>query len=147
MSPLFLRCFGTLCCPNVWHCWTVPRVPSGAADSCSGCCARVKHVAAGAGKRSGAKSDPVRRRSNHAWTEDQAGRKVVCQNRRGRGLAGAHRRRHTKQERCEKIQTLQLHSDTNSRCTLPLKGRNGRRSDVRLKLCHAVVQALDYPES
>ena len=29
----------------------------------------------GAGKRSGAKSDPVRRRSNHAWTEDQAGRR------------------------------------------------------------------------
>ena len=29
----------------------------------------------GAGKRSGAKSDPVRRRSNHACTEDQAGRR------------------------------------------------------------------------
>ena len=33
----------------------------------------------------------------------------ACQNRRGRGLAGAHRRRHTKQECCDKIQTLQLH--------------------------------------
>ena len=33
----------------------------------------------------------------------------ACQHRRGRGLAGAHRRRHTKQERCDKIQTLQLH--------------------------------------
>ena len=29
----------------------------------------------GAGKRSGAKSDPVRRRSNHAWTEDQASKR------------------------------------------------------------------------
>ena len=29
----------------------------------------------GAGKRSGAKSDPVRRRSNHAWAEDQAGKR------------------------------------------------------------------------
>ena len=28
----------------------------------------------GAGKRAGAKSDLVRRRSNHAWTEDEAGR-------------------------------------------------------------------------
>ena len=33
----------------------------------------------------------------------------ACQHRRGRGLAGAHRRRHTKQERCDKIQTPQLH--------------------------------------
>ena len=33
----------------------------------------------------------------------------VGQHRRGRGLAGAHRRRHTKQERCDKIQTWQLH--------------------------------------
>ena len=31
------------------------------------------------------------------------------QHRRGRGLAGAHRRRHTKRERRDKIQTLQLH--------------------------------------
>ena len=30
----------------------------------------------GAGKRSGAKSYPVRRRSSHAWTEDQAGRRI-----------------------------------------------------------------------
>ena len=29
----------------------------------------------GAGKRSGAKLDPVRRRSSRAWTEDQAGRR------------------------------------------------------------------------
>ena len=29
----------------------------------------------GAGKRSGAKSDPVRRRSNHEWMEDQAGKR------------------------------------------------------------------------
>ena len=36
-------------------------------------------------------------------------RAKVCQHRRGRGLAGAHRRRHTNQERCGKIQTLQLH--------------------------------------
>ena len=33
----------------------------------------------------------------------------ACQHRRGRGLAGAHRRRHTKQERCDKIQTLRFH--------------------------------------
>ena len=33
----------------------------------------------------------------------------VCQHRRGRRLAGAHRRQHTKQERCNKIQTLQFH--------------------------------------
>ena len=33
----------------------------------------------------------------------------VCQHRRGRGLAGAHCKRHTKQESCDKIQTLQLH--------------------------------------
>ena len=33
----------------------------------------------------------------------------VCQHRRGRGLAGAHRRRHTKQERRDKVQALQLH--------------------------------------
>ena len=45
----------------------------------------------GAGKRSGAKSDPVRRRSNRAWTEDQAGKSKACQHRRGQGLAGAHR--------------------------------------------------------
>ena len=30
---------------------------------------------AGAGKRAGAKSAPVRRRSNHAWMEDQAGKR------------------------------------------------------------------------
>ena len=29
----------------------------------------------GAGKRAGATSDPVRRRSNHEWTDDQAGRR------------------------------------------------------------------------
>ena len=33
----------------------------------------------------------------------------ACQHRRRRRLAGAHRRRHTKQERCDKVQTLQLH--------------------------------------
>ena len=32
----------------------------------------------------------------------------VCQHRRGRGLAGAHRRRRTKQDRRDKIETLQL---------------------------------------
>ena len=38
------------------------------------------------------------------------GRQVkACQHRRGRGLAGAHRRRHTNQEHCDKIQTLRLH--------------------------------------
>ena len=37
------------------------------ADSCK--------TGSGAGKRSGAKSDPVRRRSNHVWTEEQAGRR------------------------------------------------------------------------
>ena len=38
------------------------------------------------------------------------GRQVkVCQHRRGEGPAGAHRRRHTKQEHCDKIQTLQVH--------------------------------------
>ena len=36
-----------------------------AADMCK--------TGSGAGKRSGAKADPVRRRSSHAWTEDQAG--------------------------------------------------------------------------
>ena len=33
----------------------------------------------------------------------------ACQHRRGRGLAGAHRSRHPKKERCNKIQTPQLH--------------------------------------
>ena len=33
----------------------------------------------------------------------------ACQHRRGRGLAGAHCRRRTQQERCNKIQTLKLH--------------------------------------
>ena len=32
-----------------------------------------------------------------------------CQHRRGRGLADAHRSRHPKKERCNKIQTPQLH--------------------------------------
>ena len=32
-------------------------------------------IGSGAGKRSGAKSDSVRRRSTYAWTEDQAGRR------------------------------------------------------------------------
>ena len=60
----------------------------------------------GAGKCSGAKPNTVRRRSNHAWTEEQ---EKACLHRRGRGLAGADRRRHPKQERCNKIQTPQLH--------------------------------------
>ena len=34
----------------------------------------------------------------------------VCQHRRGGGLVGAHRRRHTKQERGDKIQAPQLHT-------------------------------------
>ena len=33
----------------------------------------------------------------------------VCQHRRGRGLAGAHRSRHPNKERCNKIQTPQIH--------------------------------------
>ena len=33
----------------------------------------------------------------------------ACQHRRGRGLAGARRSRHPKKERCDKIQTPQLH--------------------------------------
>ena len=37
------------------------------------------------------------------------GRQVkACQHRRGRGLAGANRRRHTKQERRDNVQALQL---------------------------------------
>ena len=34
----------------------------------------------------------------------------ACQHGRLRGLTGAHGRRHTMQERCDKIQTLQLHA-------------------------------------
>ena len=41
--------------------------PRTGADTCK--------TESGAGKRSGAKSDPVRRRSNHAWTEGQAGKR------------------------------------------------------------------------
>ena len=43
-------------------------------------------------------------------TDGGPGRQAkVCQHRRGGGLACAHRRRHTKEERCDKIETLQLH--------------------------------------
>ena len=83
-----------------------PRRASATAPLRTG--ADMRKTGSGAGKRSGAKSDPVRRQDNHAWTEDQAGRRNRT-NRRGRGLAGAHRSQHTKQERCDKTQTLQLH--------------------------------------
>ena len=43
-------------------------------------------------------------------TDGGSGRQgKACQHRRGRGLAGAHRSRHPKKERCNKIQTPQLH--------------------------------------
>ena len=43
-------------------------------------------------------------------TDGGLGRQAkACQHRRGRGLVGAHRRRHPKKERCNNIQTSQLH--------------------------------------
>ena len=64
----------------------------------------------GAGKRAGSKSDPVRRQSNHACPDDHAGKRKCANTAAVGGLSGAHRRRHTKQGRCDKIQTLQLHA-------------------------------------
>ena len=48
-----------------WASATAPQHTG--ADTCQ--------TGSGAGKRFGAKSDPGRRRSNHAWTEDQEGRR------------------------------------------------------------------------
>ena len=52
----------------------------------------------GAGKRSEAKSDPVRRRSNHAWTEDQAGRQKRY--RRVKGSSHSMECQHACQRKC-----------------------------------------------
>ena len=54
----------------------------------------------------------------------------ACQLRRGRGLAGAHRSRHPKKERCNKIQTAMF--------TRSQLGRNTRRSRW---VTHATVSA------
>ena len=50
-----------------------PRRPSATAPLRTG--ADTCIAGSGARKRAGTKSDPVRRRSNHAWTEDQAGKR------------------------------------------------------------------------
>ena len=50
-----------------------PRRPSATAPLRTG--ADTCKTGSGAGKRAGAKSDPVHRRSNHAWMEDQAGKR------------------------------------------------------------------------
>ena len=63
----------------------------------------------GAGRRSGAKSNPGRRRSNHAWTEDQL---EASKRKRANIDAVGGWRVHTSDDtpsRNDKIQSLQLH--------------------------------------
>ena len=61
-------------------------------------------LGSGAGKRSGAKSDTLCRRGNHAWTDDQAGRQKRSNIDAVGGLR-VHTADDPKQERCDKIQT------------------------------------------
>ena len=58
----------------------------------------------GAGKRAGPKSDPFRRRGNHAWTEDQAGKRK-CAN---TDAVGGWRVHTVDDTPSDKIQALQL---------------------------------------